>query len=284
MLTRRTLLGVGVAGGAMLATGCADDDPVDEPVDEPVEGEVADVPGSETITYGDDPSQLVQLTRPDSNSRGVVVVVHGGFWKAAYGAELGAPLAADLAARGWTTLNVEYRRVGNGGGVPETLDDVAAAIDVLRSADVDLTRVVTLGHSAGGHLATWAAARTRFDRWSGGVPVTAVISQAGVLDLEAAYDAGLGSGAVEAFVGSPPGPAYDQVDPARQLPLDVPVWCVHGRDDDVVPLSQSADYVSRATAAGAQAELVEVEGDHFVVIDTGSDPWSRIVTILDGLG
>ena len=71
-------------------------------------------------------------------------------------------------------------------------------------------------------------------------------------------------------MGSPPGPAYDGVDPARQLPLDVPVWCVHGRDDDVVPLSQSVDYVSRATAAGAQAELVEVEGDHFVVIDTAS--------------
>ena len=112
----------------------------------------------------------------------------------------------------------------------------------------------------------------------------AVISQAGVLDLEAAYDAGLGSGAVEAFVGAPPGPAYDAVDPSRQLPLDVPVWCVHGRDDDVVPLSQSADYVARATAAGGRAELVEVEGDHFVVIDIASPAWDRIVAILDGLG
>ncbi len=64
----------------------------------------------------------------------------------------------------------------------------------------------------------------------------------------------------------------------------MPVWCVHGRDDDVVPLSQSADYVARATAAGATAELVEVEGDHFVVIDTASPAWTRIVAILDGLG
>ena len=114
-----------------------------------------------------------------------------------------------------------------------------------------------------------------------------MISQAGVLDLQAAYDAGLGSGAVQAFVGSAPGPAYattyDQADPTRQLPLDVPVWCVHGRDDDVVPLSQSADYVSRATAAGGQAELVEVEGDHFVVIDPASAAWDRIVAILDEL-
>ena len=89
---------------------------------------------------------------------------------------------------------------------------------------------------------------------------------------------------MEAFVGAPPGPAYDRVDPTRQLPLDVPVWCVHPVDDAVVPLSQSADYVDRAVAAGATAELVEVEGDHFVVIDPSSDAWTRTLAILDGLG
>ena len=71
---------------------------------------------------------------------------------------------------------MEYRRVGNGGGFPATFDDVAAAIDLLADADVDTSTVVTLGHSAGGHLATWAAARTRFDEWSGGIEVTHVIS------------------------------------------------------------------------------------------------------------
>jgi len=257
----------------MLASGCGSQDQEAEEVDD------------YTASYGDSETQYLELRRPAAaRSRGVVVVIHGGFWKVEYGADLGRPLAVDLTRRGWTTLNVEYRRVGNGGGVPETLDDVAAAIDWLRTIDgLDLSTVVTLGHSAGGHLATWAAARTRFDRWADGVPVTGVISQAGVLDLEAAYDANLGGGAVEAFVGSAPGLAYDRVDPARQLPLDAPVWCVHGRDDDVVPLSQSADYVARATAAGAAAELVEVEGDHFVVIDTESDAWARIVGILDGL-
>jgi acetyl esterase/lipase len=275
VLARRTLLAAGLGAGVMLAAGCGDD-------------EEAAVDGVR-IGYGDDPSQYVELTRPEGASRGVVVVLHGGFWKAAYDASLGRPLAADLARRGWTTLNVEYRRVGagagGGGGVPETLDDVHAALGALGTVDgLDLSNVVTLGHSAGGHLATWAAGRRRFDRWADGVAVRAVVSQAGVLDLGAAYDLGLGSSAVEAFVGSPPGPAYDRVDPTRQLPLDAPVWCVHGRDDDVVPLSQSADYVERATAAGASAELVEVDGDHFVVIDTGSPAWDRIVTILDGLG
>jgi acetyl esterase/lipase len=168
--------------------------------------------------------------------------------------------------------------------VPATLDDVAAALDLLAEVpDLDLTTVVTLGHSAGGHLATWAAARDRYG-WPAGVPVTAVISQAGVLDLTAAAKAGLGDGAAQAFVGGPPGPAYDRVDPSRQLPLGVPGWCVHGADDAVVPFAQSADYVDRAVAAGATAELVEVAGDHFVVIDPASAAWASALAILDGLG
>ena len=273
-MRRRTLLAAGVAGVATAAVACGEDE----------EAAVA----AERVPYGPGASQWAELTRPAGRSRGVVVVIHGGFWRAAYDASLGRPLAADLAARGWTAYNVEYRRVGpgadGGGGVPETLDDVAAAIDALAGLDLDLDTVVTLGHSAGGHLATWAAARDRFDRWPAKVDLTAVISLAGVLDLTAAARAGLGAGAVEAFAGGPPGPAYERVDPARQLPLEVPVWCVHGADDEVVPVSQSATYVDRAVAAGATAELVTVEGDHFVVIDPTSAAWSRILGILDGLG
>ena len=239
----------------------------------------------ETLTYGDDPSQHGTLFRPEGESRGVVVVVHGGFWKAMYDESLGVPLAQDLADRGWTAWNLEYRRVGNGGGLPETFDDVAAGIDRLADVEgLDLSTVVTLGHSAGGHLATWAAARGRFDTWRPErVPVTAVVSQAGVLDLTSAFERDLGSGAVKAFLGVHPGPEYDEVDPIRQVPLDVPVWCVHGRGDDVVPLSQSVDYVAAARAAGAEAELVEVDGDHFTVIDTSSPAWARILAILEQL-
>ena len=201
-----------------------------------------------------------------------------------YDASLGTPLAEDLSGRGWTALNVEYRRVGNGGGFPATFDDVAAAIDLLADTDVDTSTVVTLGHSAGGHLATWAAARTRFDEWSGGIEVTHVISQAGVLDLTTAQEQGLGGGAVDALMGAGPSdPSYDLADPTRHIPLDVPVWAVHAPDDDVVPISQSEDYVSAATAAGADATLVEVTGGHFGVIDTESDAWSSIVDLLDSI-
>jgi len=233
-----------------------------------------------TVAYGDYQSQCAELHLPSGDPRGVVVVIHGGFWKAEYDAGLGWPLAASLAEHGWAAWNLEYRRVGSGagggGGAPATFNDVAAGIDKLADVGLDLSTVVTLGHSAGGHLATWAAAR--------GGPVTAVISQAGVLDLGAAHAERLGGGAVESLLGHPPGPGDRRYDPIAQVPLDVPVWCVHGTEDDIVPISQSSAYVEAATAAGARAELVEVDGDHFVVIDPTSPAWERTLAILDLLG
>ena len=148
--------------------------------------------------------------------------------------------------------------------------------------EASLDRVVTLGHSAGGHLATWAGGRAARPG-AAAVPVTHVVSQSGVLDLVAASRDGLGGGAVDAFLGHAPGPDDAAVDPAQQLPLDVPVWCVHAPDDDIVPISQSRDYVDRATAAGATAELVEVPGGHFGVIEVGSPAWARIREIIDAL-
>jgi acetyl esterase/lipase len=274
ILGRRAVLVLGAAG--MLAAGCGEEEPVSSR-------------SEEIVSYGDDLAQYAELHRPAGESRGVVVVIHGGFWKAEYAASLGRPLATSLATEGWTAWNLEYRRVGpagsGGGGVPQTLDDVAVGIDALADVDdLDTSRVITLGHSAGGHLATWAASRGRFERWQPErVPVTGVVSQAGVLDLRAADELGLGGGAVEAFLGHPPGPADDRVDPIRQVPLDVPVRCVHGRRDTTVPLSQSSDYVAKARATGADADLLEVDGDHFVVIDTSSDVWARTLDLLAAL-
>jgi acetyl esterase/lipase len=265
---RRTLLGLPALGAATCALAACGDD-----------GDVSDESaprGTQKIPYGDDPSQFAELSLPSGTPRGVVVVIHGGFWKAAYDLSLGRPLAADLVDKGWAALNIEYRRVGDGGGVPETLDDVRAALATLDDTGLDLTRVVALGHSAGGHLATWAAHATD--------AVTHVISQAGVLDLVAADRAGLGGGAVQAFLGHPAGPGDAEVDPSQELPLGVPVWCVHGSDDDIVPISQSRDYVAAAAAAGAQATMVEVAGDHFVVIDPTTVAWRRTVEVLDGIG
>jgi len=237
-----------------------------------------DEQGPTRLTYGKDASQWVDRYDPEGESRGTVVVIHGGFWKAMYGADLGASLALDLVARGWTALNVEYRRVGNGGGFPSTFDDIHAAINLIEGEGP----VITLGHSAGGHLATWAAARQRFDEWAGGVEVSHVVSQAGVVDLTAAYDEGLGDGAVAALMEvGPDDPAYDLADPMRHVPLDAPVWCLHAPDDTTVPISQSRDYVRAGAEAGATAELVEVTGGHFDLIDTRTEAWQTIVGILD---
>lgn len=232
-----------------------------------------------TITYGDDPAQFVELTLPDGPPRGVVVVVHGGFWKPEHGIEHARPLVPSLVAAGWATWAIEYRRTG----AATTLPDVRAAVDLVAATpEVDLPVRVGLGHSAGGHLVTWAAA---------GGGLTHVVAQAGVLDLAAADEQRLGDGAVERFLGHPYGssPEDAAVDPLQQAPLLVPVWCVHGTSDDIVPLGQSGAYVAAvraAVAAGrpaALAELVEVGGDHFAVIDPDSPAWSRTLAILDRL-
>ena len=213
-----------------------------------------------TVRYGDGPSQHGELTLPEGTPRGVAVVVHGGFWKPQYGLEYARPLVPSLVAAGWAAWAIEYRR---GTGAADTLADVRAAIDARPEVD---GAVVAIGHSAGGHLATWAAGQ--------GLGLTHVISQAGVLDLRAAYDEGLGDGAVERFLGHPPTAADDEVDPIRQVPLDVPVWCVHATGDDTVPIGQSRDYVAAAREAGARAALHEVEGDHFTLIDPASSAWA----------
>ena len=268
-LRRRTVLGLPALGLALAA--CGEDAPVS-------------APGDRTVRYGDDASQFAELTLPEGDPRGVVVVIHGGFWKAQYGIDYARPLVPSLVGAGWATWAIEYRRVGpagsgGGGGTPETFDDVAAAVDALADQDVDTSTVIGLGHSAGGHLATWVAGRPEPR-----VPVTAVVSQAGVLDLVSAAREHLGTDAAQGLLGHEPGPADARWDPYQQVPLRVPVHCVHGTDDDIVPISQSESYVAAAKQAGAQASLTRVAGDHFVLIDPDSDAWRRTLAILDDLG
>ncbi len=211
--------------------------------------------------YGSDPSQYGVLYGEGP----VAVLIHGGFWKAEYGLELMDALCADLASRGWAAWNIEYRRLGNGGGVPFTLDDVGAAIDHLRELPgVDLSRVVTIGHSAGGHLAAWAATRD-----NPRVAVTGVVSQAGVLDLQRAWDLRLSNGVVERFLRGQP---TDVASPIERLPLGVPALLTHGGRDDIVPVEISERF---ARASGASL-IVEPEEDHFGHLDPENPLWKAV--------
>jgi acetyl esterase/lipase len=221
----------------------------------------------ERHAYGDDPSQFGELTRPSGH--GVAVLLHGGFWKATYGLELMRPLAEDLAAGGWAVWNLEFRRLGNGGGVPETLDDVAAAIDHLAELDgVDRSRVVTIGHSAGGHLAAWAATRE-----NPRVPVTGVVSQAGVLDLARAAELNLSDGVVSRFLNGAP---TSVASPIERLPLGVPALVTHGGLDDTVPVEISEAF---ARASGATL-IVEPGEDHFGHLDPDNALWKAVTAWL----
>jgi acetyl esterase/lipase len=237
--------------------------------------------------YGPHPDQFLELTLPAGQGTvPVVVVLHGGFWRARYGIELARPLAADLAARGWAAVAVEYRRVGAGGGWPTTLEDVAAALDSLPDLPgaerLDLDGVTVVGHSAGGHLAAWAAGRRRLPDDAPGarprVPVRAAVLQAGVLDLAAAVDADLGDGATVAFLGGRPEEVperYAAADPVRLLPTGVPVLCVHPDGDTTVPLEQSERYAAAARAAGDDVVVAVVPGDHMSVIDPEGAGWGH---------
>jgi acetyl esterase/lipase len=241
-------------------------------------------------TYGSDPEQHAELWLPDDGDwLPVVVLIHGGFCRARYNLDRMRPLAADLTGRGMAVWNLEYRRVGqSGGGWPGTLNDVATGIQALKNLDapLDLGRVALVGHSAGGHLALWAAGAG--DGMPGAprreVAPIAAVSLAGVADLRAGVADNLSNGAVADFLGATPDEAPDRylaASPIERLPLGIPQLLVHGDADENVPVSQSRGYVAAATAAGDDVELLELPGaDHFVVVDPSSGAWEATASWL----
>jgi acetyl esterase/lipase len=233
----------------------------------------------------------IRLPAPPAPPRPLVVVVHGGFWRAAYDRGHTAPVAADLAARGWPVATIEYRRTGApGGGWPGTFDDVAAAIAgapeavnaiaTARGRPATPGPAILLGHSAGGQLALWYAA-TAPDGIAG------VLALAPVADLAQAYADGVGGGAVAELLGGGPDEfpdRYAAADPVARLPLPVPVVILHGDRDAVVPITLSRSYVAAARRAGSIVTLIELAGmEHFGLIDAHSTVWPSVTSALRSL-
>jgi acetyl esterase/lipase len=251
-----------------------------------------------SFSYGPDRSQRADLHMPRAaGSRPpLMVLIHGGSWRARYGKIVMRGLARDLRRRGWAVWNIEYRRLGNGGGWPETFADVAAAIDHLAELDapIDLQRVSVLGHSAGGHLALWACARDKLPPGAPGslqgparVAPGRAIALAGVCDLAGAYRRWGGGAARELMGGGPEElpERYDAGDPIRLLPPSVPVLLVHGTLDDTVSVKLSRSYERAARASGGEVELIEIAGEggrHRAHIDPRGPAWAAVIRRLHG--
>ncbi|MCD0485378.1 alpha/beta hydrolase [Streptacidiphilus sp. ASG 303] len=231
-----------------------------------------------TLRYGGHPDQVCDLWRAADPDAPTVLLLHGGFWKQQYDRRHLSPLAAHLAASGFHAVLAEYRRVGGAGGWPGTLDDTAALVDAAASgtlaADVPSSgrAPLLLGHSAGGHLALWAAARHLLPAdapWRGGRRPRGVLAVAPVADLAAAVADGSGGGAAAALLGGADRVAerLPYADPAALGPTGVPTVVVHGEDDPDVPVARSRAYA----AADPAVRMLPLPGvGHFAPVDPGT--------------
>ncbi|HEX3810121.1 MAG TPA: alpha/beta hydrolase [Rhizomicrobium sp.] len=255
------------------------------------------------IAYGKAPQQFGELYLPAGKPPYLVVVLlHGGCWLAALpSTELMAPMAGDLVKHGYAVWSIAYRRVGeDGGGYPGTFQDTAAAIDMLRTLapkyHLDLARVVLVGHSAGGHLALWAAARAHLPKDNklyqpNPLPVAGVVSLAGIDNLKAYRDGGPSACGGPSTIDSLVGPStplhrdvYADTSPSNLLPIGVRQVIFSGSLDPIVPAKFGHAYATKAKASGDTVEDVELPGaGHFEQIDPQSKAWPRILQAIQSL-
>lgn len=252
------------------------------------------------LPYGVDPSQFGELWLPAGpGPHPAVLMVHGGCWQASVaGLGLMNLAAQDLSRRGLAVWNIEYRRVDQpGGGYPGTFADVAAAADALSGLaaahGLDLSHPVAVGHSAGGHLALWAAARDQLAAASPlhtprSQPISAVVSLGGLADLEALLapgSQGCGPEPIEQLVaGSSAADRFADTSPAALQPFAARQVSVHGDLDGIAPVAVGRAYTDKALAAGASAELRVLKGaGHFELIAPDGPAWEEIAALVVGL-
>ena len=235
------------------------------------------------LRYGPRDDQVADVRLPTRTGAPLVVLLHGGFWRAAWDRTHTRPMADELAAAGFAVATPEYARTDGGGGWPTTFDDVALAVQVIPTriaaavgeAVDPADRTVLVGHSAGGQLALWCASRPLPTDYAG------VVALAPVADLTEADRLDLDTGAVRELLGAGPDEAPDRyafADPCRLPAPPVPVVVVHGLDDTSVPPALSRRY---ATHAGAELRLLDGIG-HFELIDPLSAAWPVVLDAIEG--
>jgi acetyl esterase/lipase len=241
--------------------------------------EVEPPPIDARIAYGTDRNQFGEIRLPKSSGPFPLVMnIHGGFWRARYDLGHAGHLCAALTAKGVATWNVEYRRVGDGGGGwPGTFEDVRNAYRFLpqlaQRYKLDSTKVLAMGHSAGGELALCLAVHEP--------SLKHVISLAGVVDLQQAWELHLGNDAVVDFLGGRPGQLGDhfrEADPTQlRVPRTTRQWLIHGAEDDVVPSILSRTYTEQSKKRGEDAHYLEIStAGHFDLIDPRSKAWPKV--------
>ncbi|MFM9828650.1 MAG: alpha/beta hydrolase family protein [Sphingomonas sp.] len=253
-----------------------------------------------TISYGDDAYQKVDLWLPTGHGpHPVVLMVHGGCWQTEIADRtLMNWVANDLRTRGIAVWNIDYRGVDRpGGGYPGTFADTAAAADLLsaRAADfnLDTRRVVAIGHSAGGHLALWLAARRGLPASSvlyraHPLPIAHAISLGGLPDLEAVAnspDNGCGTDVIKRLVGTPSAThrnVFRDTSVTRLLPIRVSQTLINGDNDKIIPIRLGTSYVEKAAAAGDSATLIRLpQTGHVELIAPESAAWAATRTAID---
>jgi acetyl esterase/lipase len=239
-------------------------------------------PADAKLPYGTDPNQFGEIRLPKSPDTKkpypVVMNIHGGYWRAKYDLAHAGHLCGALTAKGLAAWNVEYRRVGNkGGGWPGTFEDIRAAYryvsQIASRYSLDSNRMVVMGHSAGGQLALCLAGHEK--------SVKNVVSLAGVVDLQQAFEQHLSNDAVVEFLGGTPSTVtdhYREADP-MQLKIAATQWLIHGLKDDSVPPFLSRNYVQEKKSRGEDTHLLEIStADHFDLIDPHSSAWPKVET------
>ena len=254
------------------------------------------MPSDYSYAYGDHPQQFGELYLPPAAARHpVIVLIHGGGYHAIYNLKPIGSVAKALADQGFAVWNIEYRRKDTGGDYPRMFLDVAQAADYLyQIADLhhlDLDRVIAVGHSAGGHLALWLAARHKLPQSSrlhieGALPIQGVTALAAVADPTLAFEQGLCRDALPAVMGGRPQDVpihYQHGSPQALLPLAAPQTHILGSEDAKI-MNNVRPYIAAARALGDEVELIVLpQVGHFEIVATTSSAWQTVQTAIHRL-